>query len=235
MKIKLRITTLLLFLLVSNSIFSQRDRIENLSNFDKAPVRWGFYFGINKSDYKISYKTSETVPNAYVETDPQIGFNVGLIGDLRIHKNVSLRIEPGLFANSKNLYFRHLNNEIDSVRKVSGTFLHIPLLLQLNANRMRNIRPYIAGGIAYDYNFASNFNNPDDNSSGEFRMQKNNFMYEIGIGMDFYFYYFKFSPSIRGVFALNNELKEDDDPNSPWTTPIDYFGTRGVFLRLTFQ
>jgi hypothetical protein len=235
MKTTIKITILLILIITSNSIFSQNDKIEYLSNFDKAPISWGFYFGLNKSDYKISYKSPETVANAYVETDPSIGFNVGLIGDLRLHKNVSLRIEPGLFANSKKLYFRHLNNAVDSIRKVSGTYLHVPLLLQLNANRMRNIRPYVIGGVAYDYNFASNFNNPDDNSSGEFRMQKNNFMYEIGIGMDFYFYWFKFSPSIRGVFALNNELKRDDNPNSAWTTPIDYYGTRGVFLQLTFQ
>jgi hypothetical protein len=53
--------------------------------------------------------------------------------------------------------------------------------------------------------------------------------------MDFYFYYFKFSPSIRGVFAINNELKNDDNANSPWTKPVDYFGTRGIFVKFTFQ
>jgi hypothetical protein len=57
--------------------------------------------------------------------------------------------------------------------------------------------------------------------------------------MDFYFYFFKFTPSIRGIFAINNELVPDDvrDPqySSPWTGPIDYFGTRGLFLNLTFE
>jgi len=64
-------------------------------------------------------------------------------------------------------------------------------------------------------------------------------MYEVGIGMDFYFYFFKFTPSIRGIFAINNELVRDESHNppysSPWTGPIDYFGTRGVFLNLTFE
>lgn len=232
---KIKIVSIIIFLLISSAAFSQRQKIEYLSNFDKDPVHWGFYLGLNKNNYKISYKAPESFPNAYVETDANLGFVIGLIADLRLHDNISLRIEPGLATNSKTLYFRHLSNETDSVRKASGTYLHIPLLVQFSANRLRNIRPYLVGGIAYDYNFASNFHNPDDNSSGEFRMQKNNFMYELGIGMDFYFYYFKFSPSIRGVFALNNELKFDDDPNSAWTTPIDYFGTRGVFIRFTFQ
>ena len=41
--------------------------------------------------------------------------------------------------------------------------------------------------------------------------------YEIGFGIDLYFEYFKFSPSIRGVFGMKDELIRDNDPNSPWT------------------
>jgi len=80
--------------------------------------------------------------------------------------------------------------------------------------------------------------NRDEN--GEFRMTKHNFMYEVGFGVDFYMYFFKFTPSIRGVFAMNNELVNDSKPlnpaySSPWTGPIDFLGTRGVFLNLTFE
>jgi hypothetical protein len=231
------IKKIILFAVILSSyiLTAQKNKIEHLSNFDKLPLRWGFYIGANMMDYHIAYKKPTQFPDAYVETEPHLGFNLGLIGDMRLHNNINLRLEPGLLTNSKTLYFRHLPNEIDSVRKVSGTYLHVPLLMQFSTNRMLNVRPYFAVGLAYDYNFASNFHNPDDNAGGEFRMQKHNFMYEIGLGMDFYFYYFKFSPSIRGIFAINNELKYDDDPDSPWTAPVDFFGTRGVFLRLTFQ
>jgi hypothetical protein len=60
-------------------------------------------------------------------------------------------------------------------------------------------------------------------------------MYEVGVGIDIYLYFFKFSPSIRGIFALNNEIKYDDDPESPWTSPVNYMGTRGVFLTFAFE
>jgi len=231
----LKNTILFLGLIISFNAYSQRDKVEYLSNFDETELRWGFYLGLNYNDYTISYKAPEQYPDAYIETDPKMGFNIGLIGDLRLHKNINLRLEAGLMTNSKTLYFRHLGTAMDSVREANGTFLHIPLMIQFSTNRIHNIRPYVVGGIAYDYNFASNFNNPDDNYSGEFRLQKSNFMYELGVGMDFYFYYFKFSPSIRGVFALNKELKDDDTANSPWTKPVDYFGTRGVFVKFTFQ
>ena len=91
------------------------------------------------------------------------------------------------------------------------------------------------GGLSYDFNFSSNQDNPNDNVDGEFRMKKSNFMYEIGVGVDLYLPFFIFSPSIRGVFAINNELVDDNDPNSQWTGPIDYFGTRGVFIKFAFH
>lgn len=236
-----KIIALLFFILLSSSVFSQkkRDKVEYLSNFDKKAVRWGFFLGLNYSDYKISYKAPDEYPFANIETEPQVGFNVGLIGDLRLHDNINLRVEPGLYTNSKTLYFKHLGNDPSiSERKASGTYLHIPILVQFSANRYKNIRPFVVGGASYDYNFASNFDNINDNSSNEFRMQSNNFMYEVGMGMDFYFVWFKFSPSIRGIFAINNEIKRDDSdpfPGSGYTTPIDYFGTRGIFLKFAFQ
>ena len=210
-----------------------RDVVIYKQNWDKQDMFWGYYLGINKKDYKISYIDE----NTFITTKASAGFNVGLIGDLRLHKNINLRLEPGLSSNTKQLHFKNssLNTPQDSIREVNATYLRVPLLLKFSTDRLYNIRPYVLGGVSYDYNFSSNQDNPDDNSNGEFRMKKNNFTYEIGVGIDIYLPYFIFSPSIRGVFAINNELLKDNDPNSPWTGNIDYFGTRGVFLKLSFH
>jgi len=61
------------------------------------------------------------------------------------------------------------------------------------------------------------------------------FYNELGFGIDFYLSNFKFTPSIRGVFALSDELVPDEDPNSPWTSNIESLKTRGVFINFTFQ
>jgi len=220
----------ILFLSTQNSQ-AQREVIEYQQDYDNNQWYFGFYLGVNQNDFKISYKT----PNTYIESDPSTGFLVGIIGSLKLHKNISLRFEPGLTSNTKKLYFHNIATKKDSVRKVGGTYLHLPLLLKFNTNRLGNMRPYIIGGASYDYNFSSNQDNPDDNFNGEFRMLKNNFMYEFGIGVDLYLPYFVFSPSIRGVFAINNELKYDNDTNSQWTAPVDFLGTRGVFLKLSFH
>lgn len=223
-----------LFVLVSSFVNAQRERVENLPNFDKKKVHYGFYLGLNQNDFKLNLRNSN-VQNADITVKPSTGFNVGLIADLRLHKNFNLRLEPGLMTNSKTIFFNHLNTRRDSVRDISSTFLHVPLILKFSTDRYKNIRPYILGGVSFDYNFTSNQNNQDDNSAGQFRMQTQNFMYEIGVGIDIYLYFFKFSPSIRGVFAINNEIRYDDDPNSQWTAPVNFMGTRGVFINFAFE
>jgi hypothetical protein len=225
------------FLMVSVVIFAQNKRVENLPTFDNVKIHYGFYLGLNQNDFKLNYKNSPIFdPNISVE--PSTGFNVGLIAELRLHKNLSLRLEPGLVSNTKRIIFNHLNtssNPQDSIREIGSTYLHVPLVFKFSTDRYKNIRPYVIGGISYDYNFSSNEANQDDNSAGQFRMKTHNFMYEVGMGVDIYLNYFKFSPSIRGVFAINNEIKYDDDPNSKWTAPINFMGTRGIFLNFAFE
>ena len=215
----------------------KRRNVDNLPTFDDPKIHYGFYLGINQNDFKVNYRPSN-FPSTIVEIKPTLGFNVGLIADFRVHKNVNLRFEPGLISNSKTIYFNNsppLNTERDSIREIGSTYLHLPLVLKLSSDRWNNIRPYVLAGISYDHNFSSNQENSDDNFSGEFRMKTSNFMYELGVGVDIYLSFFKFSPSIRGVFAMNRELIDDNNSNSPWTSPINIFSTRGVFLNFSFE
>ncbi len=227
--------------LFSCSLFAQRERVAYLPNFDDRPLHFGFYLGLNQNDFKLNLKDTPTNPDVIdITVAPAAGFNVGLIVDLRLHKNLNLRLEPGLVSNSKKIMFNHLTTAADkpqdSIREVVSTYLHIPLLFKFSTDRYKNIRPYVLAGVSYDYNFSSK-EKGDDNFANQFRTKTHNFMYEVGLGIDFYLYYFKFSPSIRGVFAINNEIKYDDPANGPskWTDPINFLGTRGIFLNFAFE
>ncbi|MCG1037272.1 porin family protein [Polaribacter sargassicola] len=226
------------FIFTSVTFFSQSNRVDYLPTFDKRKIHYGFYLGLNQNDFKYSLKTDSETQGTTIDIEPSAGFNVGLITDLRLHKNLNLRLEPGLMTNTKQITF---NNSLDSniftngnTREVNSTFLHVPLLLKFSTDRLKNIRPYVIGGVSYNYNFSSN-EDGDDNTQGQFRTKTHNYMYEVGLGIDIYLYYFKFSPSIRGVFAIPSELKYDNDVNSPYTSQINYLGTRGVFLTFAFE
>lgn len=223
-----------ILILISCIAHAQYDRVINKPNFDKKRIHYGFYLGLNQNDFKVDYKDSNFI-DSNVSVTAKNGFNVGLIADLRLHKNINVRFEPGLVSNSKVLAFTHINTKRDSIREISSTYLHLPFVFKFSTDRMDNVRPYVLAGLSVDYNFSSNHKNANDNSGGEFRMKALNYMYEVGIGIDIYLSYFKLSPSIRGVFALNNEIKYDVDKNSQWTSPINFLGTRGIFLNFAFE
>lgn len=231
---------ILAILLLSQSISAQlfsKEKIKNNENFDKDRWSWGFFLGINAYDYQFTYERD--LEDILVESTT--GFSVGLISNLRINDYFDLRFEPGLYITQRNLqydpsYFNGMPySDADLLRDVKSTYVHFPLLLKISTKRINNFKPFIVGGVSTAINLSSNQENPDDNSVGEFRTKRNVNFYELGFGIDFYLYWFKFSPSIRGVFALNDELIRDNDPNSPWTGNVATMKTRGVFLNFTFQ
>ncbi|MBT8282051.1 MAG: PorT family protein [Muriicola sp.] len=230
-----RFTFLLaLFLCVLGSdAFAQFNEkpILNLENEDKALLNWGYFLGFNQYDFKFEY--ANDLQDILV--NKTIGFNVGLIGELRLHEHLDLRFEPGLYYGTRTLGFPGFSEENDAIREVKSTYINFPLLLKVSAKRIGNWKPFLVGGFSSSLNLGSNEDSLDDNSSGTFRMKKQVFNYELGFGIDFYTEYFKFSPSIRGVFAITDELVPDNDPSSPWTGNIEALRTRGVFVNFTFE
>lgn len=235
-----RILLILTLLIASQSVSAQlfsREKIKNKENFDKKLLTWGFFLGLNSYDYQFNYERNE--PDILVETST--GFSVGLISNLRISNHLDLRFEPGLFITQRNLqydptYFSGSEfTDADLLREVKSTYVHFPLLLKMSTKRLNNFKPFILAGLSTSINLSSNEENPDDNSAGEFRSTKNVLFYELGIGIDFYNQWFKFTPSIRGIFAINDELVRDVDPDSPWTGNVTTMKTRGIFLNFTFQ
>lgn len=235
---------LILFLLVfsftANAQLFSKERIKNIENFDKQFLTWGYFLGFNSYDFNFDYYQDLKD----IQVEKTIGFNVGLIGDMRVNEFINLRLEPGLYVAKRNLIFDPSFfdstefadlNDSDVLREVNSTYIHIPLLVKFSTKRINNFKPFVVGGVSTALNLSSNENNPDDNFNGEFRTKKNMFFYELGFGIDFYLYWFKFTPSIRGVFAINDELVRDEDPNSPWTGNLATMKSRGVFVNFTFQ
>ena len=216
------------------NVFGKRP-ITNLENFDKQRVHWGYFLGFNSYDFKFDYKHN---PGVDILAKSTTGFNVGLVGNLRLFEYLDLRFEPGLYYTQRDLHFygEGIAEDFDRDRQVKSTYIHFPLLLKFSAKRTGNIKPYLLAGVSRTFNFDSNEKAKDDNITGDiFRMKTWTNNYELGAGIDIYFEYFKFSPSIRGVFSLDNEIIPDNDPNSPYTGNISSMKTRGVFVNFTFH
>ncbi|MDA9362360.1 PorT family protein [Flavobacteriaceae bacterium] len=222
---------------LSVSIYSQKNntKISNLQNFDQKKLHFGYYIGLNNYNYKLDYILN---PEKKTLVSDQTGINVGLIGDLKLKKNLNLRFEPGLYTNKSDIVFydrQNFTKNSDTLRSIKSTYIHLPLLIKYSSRRYNNLKPYVLAGLSTSFNLSSNQNRPEDNNNDVFRLKTNTFYYELGFGIDFYLQYFKFSPSIRGVFSLKNELVPDLDPNSPWTGNIDKMSARAIFINFSFH
>ena len=231
---------LIISLFCLNLSFGQlftKEKIINLENMDKKVLSWGYFLGFNSYDFKFEYE--QDLEDILV--DRSVGFQLGLTGDLRINEHLNLRFEPGVYFTTRNLRYDESMfagqdfNDSDLLREVKSTYVHFPLLVKFSAKRINNFRPFIVGGVSTSINLSSNEKNPDDNNAGQFRMTTNSYYYEVGFGIDLYLLYFKFTPSIRGVFAINDELIRDRDPNSPWTGNVHSMQTRAIFINFTFR
>ncbi|MCZ8230454.1 porin family protein [Flavobacterium sp.] len=219
-----------------NKRLFSKDPIINLENFQKQKLYFGFYMGLNGFDFKIDYK--DNIPDILIKRST--GFNVGLVSDIRLQEYINLRFEPGLYYTKRDLYypssyFATTPTASDRLREVNSTYIHFPLLVKFSALRTGNVRPYLVGGGSFTLNLSSNAKSLDDNAEGRFRMKSWTTNYELGFGIDIFSEYFIFSPSIRGVFGINDELIRDKDPNSPWTSNIESIKNRAIFINFTFH
>jgi hypothetical protein len=179
----------------------------------------GYLLGLNRYGFAVEYE-AVAGPTDQVVVAEQTGFQVGLIGEYRLNNFSDLRLEPALVITS-----RTLENLPDSPQAKS-TYINLPVLMKVSTLRFANVKPYMVAGPSVSINLNSQENTEPDVNVLKTKMF--NYGYELGIGVDLYMPYFKFSPSIRGVFGQSNELVTDL-PN------VQGIYTRGVFLMLTFE
>lgn len=238
-------------------LFRNRDRMDNLQDFDEQKFSWGFFLAGNNFDYKIVLNPTYGMYNHQnlVESKPSYGFGAGLIGRMRVDASLDLRVEPSLQFVERQLTFNTQSNDqyfsgtslhpaftplvlsdAYKVKNVKSTYLDIPVLLEYHGDRWYNSRPYAAAGFDYIVNLQSNSKSEDDNQQGIFRSTTTNFAWTAEIGMQFYFNRFKLTPGFRGTFVLNNELVADNAATPPyWTAAMNSIHTRALMFVLKFE
>ena len=78
--------------------------------------------------------TIKTIPTKRTLINQKPGLSVGLIGDLKLKKNLNLRFEPGLYTNKSDIIFydRSQNLKIsDTLRTIKSTYIHLPYIIKI--------------------------------------------------------------------------------------------------------
>ena len=141
--IKKHFLSILSIIIISENISAQypdvREKVTNLPNFDDRIIHYGYYLGFNKYDFKFEYDDSfySNLGSKDIETIAKSGFNIGLIGDLRLTEFFNLRLEPGLYYTQRDLIYPveplfndlyDFNENQDTKRNIKSTYIHLPLI-----------------------------------------------------------------------------------------------------------
>src|SRR3954466_3322923 len=104
------ILTILCFFALNAS--AQRTML-NMSEHDNKPYYFGITFGLNYSVYQINYTKSfvNTDTFKFIQPHWQPGFNLGLIGNLKLSGFVDLRFVPSLAFAEKNIIYQYGQND----------------------------------------------------------------------------------------------------------------------------
>jgi len=90
------------FIFVAQTINAQlftKEKIQNQANIDKMKYSWGYYIGFNSYDFNFDYNQDRDD----IQVEKTLGFNVGLVGNMRINDHLELRMEQGLIISRRNL------------------------------------------------------------------------------------------------------------------------------------
>lgn len=230
--------SLLLTLLLAGCLTeatAQRKKVQNLPNYDRQRVHFGFLLGINTNDFVIRrIPEFNMLDSLYtVESASQTGFNLGIIANLKLGEHFDLRFVPDLMFSQRNLeyHFETGTKSFTIIKEVESTFLEFPLDLKFKSSRVNNYRVYVLAGFKYAIDMVSQAK--VENKDKQFvKLQKQDYGYQIGFGFDFYLERFKFSPEIKMYNGIRNLLV--DDP-SIFSSSLKSLYSKTFLISFTFE
>lgn len=213
--------------------YGQSHKLLNLPAYDVAPYHFGFTLGLNQMLFTLKpasnlntrvYGSSQT-PDLTVDSSmllsvnstPTMGFNIGIVGDLRLGRNFNLRFVPDLAFGERYINYSILGYEhdgttslIDVKKSVGSVFVDFPLTVKYKSKRHNNMLAYLIGGVQYSLDIASNARKRDTGEQIVVKLNKNDFYALVGVGFDFYNPWFKLGVEVKMAYGLFDMLKRDD-------------------------
>lgn len=195
------------FLALTTTLFGQvnhKKGAANLRSFDEKPLHFGFLLGLNTMDFRVynsgvANSENNNMP-VYAEVlDLQPGINIGIVSNLRLRKYLDLRFLPGISFGQRDLaYITGDGNSVDDTPlQIKSTFLEFPLLLKYSSARQMNFKPYLVGGINERIDLAKS-------KKDKVVLEPFDTYLELGVGIDMYLTYFRFSTEIKASHGLFN-------------------------------
>jgi len=161
------------------------------------------------------------------------GFAVGFLARYNLTDFLEIRTTPSLVFADRTLRYTYATPSQDVDKAVQSTSLDFPVSFKLKSERLENFRAYMLAGVKYSMAIGAKKNTADVDPLDAIVRNKNGFgSYEVGLGCDIYFEYFKLSPEIKISNSFGNVLLPEDHP---FATPISKLSLHTVTFSLIFE
>ena len=217
--------------------FAQTNYDLNLYDHDSKPYYFGITLGTVLARFQIEpHPRFLEYDSVYVaEPTNSGGFSLGLLATARLSERFKIRFNPQLSFMERNIFYRlkypDVEGKTEITQKVESVLVTFPFQLKFQSDRIENLRVYMLTGISSTIDLASNAR--AKRAEDLIKIDRNDFNIELGLGFNFYFESFIFSPEIKISNGLRNIHSRDQ--NLIFSNVLDRIQSRMIVFSIHLE
>lgn len=213
------LATAIFILLVIPLIINAQRKVPNLPDYDLRRFHFGFCLGINHANFTIKPKSNLNPFDSLLIVSPSgmAGFDIGIVTNMNLGRFFDLRFIPSLSLIDRkvNYTLKYHNSSINtSTQNIESVNLNFPLLIKFKSSRVgSNLRFYVISGAQYSVDLATRSKKRTTGSGTQMniKLYASDLQAQVGVGVDFYLEYFKFSIETKMSYGTLNLLKNENN------------------------
>lgn len=224
---------LVLLIILWNTGGAKAQSAMNMEEHDAKPYYFGITLAGNNSNFKLFHDEIFLKQDSIMVAEPlkTFGFNLGLLGNVRLSEYFDIRLNPQLLFASKNLYYKENYPSRETVKNIESILVSFPVQIKFKSDRIGNMRVYTIAGLKYDYDLASNAR--ARRAEDLVKIRAGDYGYELGAGFEFYFPSFIFSPEFKISNGIGNVHVKDK--NLRYSNIIDKLQSRMIVFSIHLE
>lgn len=229
---QLKIFILLAISMTGAKMAMGQTKIPNMPEHDSKAYYFGITFGLNYSSFRINQSKSFADNDTFFMVQPgyRPGFNLGIMGNLRVSKFIDLRFIPSLVFSEKRIKTIDIDKQ-EEIRSIESIYMQLPLQFKFKSDRIGNFRFYGLLGGKFDYDLSANARSRRQDEW--LRVSPIDVGAEVGIGFEFFYPNFIFTPEIKfSQGFINSNFR---DSRIPLSNTIDRMTTRMIVFSIHLQ
>ena len=208
-----------------------------LEDHDSKPYYFGITLAFSSARFQTELSSRFLQQDSIMVAEPlnSKGFALGLLATARLSNRFQARFNPQLMFTDRTisykLRFKDRDLGTDVLKPVESVIVSFPVQLKFRSDRIGNFRVYMLGGGKLDYDLASNAQ--ARRAEDMIKIGKVDYGIEAGMGFNFYFKSFIFSPEIK----ISNGLGDlhSRDANLKYSNVLDRIQSRMIVFSIHLE